>query len=142
MKELEWMVGQWVDEDENATIETTCSWTPNKAFLRRSFKVAVQNRVDLAGLQVIGWDADAEMLRSWIFDSAGGFANEEWSKEGDRWIVKSAGVLFGGQKSSAVRIITPIDEDSFTLEAVGREVGGELLPDIDKVTVVRQKPSK
>ena len=139
MKELEWMVGQWVDQDDNATIETTCSWTPNKAFLRRSFKVAVQDRVDLAGLQVIGWDADAQKFRSWVFDSAGGFANDQWSKEGDRWIVKSAGVLFGGQKSSAVRIITPIDDDSFTLEAVDREVGGELLPDIDKVTVIRKK---
>ena len=90
------------------------------------FKIAIQNRVDLAGLQVIGWDTDAEMFRSWIFDSAGGFANDEWTKEGDRWIVKSAGVLFGGQKSSAVRIITPIDDDSFTLEAVDREVDGEL----------------
>ncbi len=142
MKELEWMVGQWVDKAENATIETTCSWTPNKAFLRRSFKVAVQDRVDLAGLQVIGWDPDAEQFRSWVFDSTGGFASDEWSKEGDRWIVKSAGVLFGGQKSSAVRIITPIDNDSFTLEAVDREVGGHLLPDIDKVTVVRKKPSE
>ncbi|MCZ6538344.1 MAG: SgcJ/EcaC family oxidoreductase, partial [Chloroflexi bacterium] len=139
MKELEWMVGQWVDKDENATIETTCSWAPNKAFLRRSFKVAVQNRVDLAGLQLIGWDEDAEQFRSWVFDSAGGFANEQWSKEGDRWIVKSAGVLFGGEESSAVRIITPIDSDSVTMEVVDREVGGELLPDIDKVTIVRQK---
>ena len=142
MKELEWMVGQWVDKDENATIETTCSWTPNKAFLRRSFKVAIEDRIDLAGIQVIGWDADAEKFRSWVFDSSGGFVNGEWSKEGDRWIVKSAGVLFGGQKSSAVRIITPIDDDSFTLEAVDREVAGELLPDIDKVTVVRKKSSK
>jgi len=120
MKELQWMVGQWVDEDENATIETTCSWTPNKAFLRRSFKVAVRNRVDMAGIQVIGWDPDAKTFRSWVFDSAGGFANDEWSKEGDRWIVESAGVLFGGQKSSAVRIITPVNDDSFTLEAVHR----------------------
>ena len=142
MQELEWMVGQWVDEDENATIETTCSWTPNQAFLRRAFKISIQNRVDLAGLQVIGWDTDAEVFRSWIFDSAGAFANDEWSKEGDRWIVKSAGVLFGGQKSSAVRIITPIDDDSFTLAVVNREVDGELLPDIDKVTVVRQVPTK
>jgi uncharacterized protein (TIGR02246 family) len=142
MKELEWMVGQWVDQDDNATIETTCSWTPNKAFLRRSFKVAVQDRVNLAGLQVIGWDADAEEFRSWVFDSAGGFASDQWSNEGDRWIIKSAGVLFGGQQSSTVRIITPIDDDSFTLEAVHREVGGELLPDIDKVTVVRKKSSE
>ena len=91
---------------------------------------------------MIGWDTDAEVFRSWIFDSAGAFANDEWSKEGDRWIVKSAGVLFGGQKSSAVRIITPIDDDSFTLAVVNREVDGELLPDIDKVTVVRQVPTK
>ena len=135
------MVGKWVDKDDNATIETTCSWTPNKAFLRRSFDVAVQDRVDLAGMQVIGWDADAKKFRSWVFDSAGGFANDEWSKEGDRWIVQSSGVLFGGQKVTAVRIVTPIDEDSFTVEVVDREVGGELLPDIDKVTIVRQKSS-
>ena len=139
MKEFEWMVGKWVDKDDNATIETTCSWTPNKAFLRRSFKVAVQDRVDLAGMQVIGWDADAKKFRSWVFDSDGGFANDEWSKEGDRWIVQSSGVLFGGQKVTAVRIVTPIDDDSFTVEVVDREVGGELRPDIDKVTIVRQK---
>jgi uncharacterized protein (TIGR02246 family) len=138
MEELEWMVGKWVDKDENATIETTCSWTPNKAFLRRSFKVAVRDRVDLAGMQVVGWDADAGKFRSWVFDSTGGFANDEWSKEGHRWIIKSVGVLFGGQKSTAVRIITPIDNDSATMEVVDREVGGQLLPDIDKVTIVRQ----
>lgn len=139
MEEFQWMVGQWIDKDDNATIETTCSWTPNKAFLRRSFKVAIEDRVDLAGTQVIGWDPEAEQFRAWVFDSAGGFASDHWAKEGDRWIVTSAGVLFGGQKSSAVRIITPIDNDSFTLEAVDREVGGELLPDIDKVTIVRKK---
>ena len=109
---------------------------------RTSCVPLVSDRIDLAGLQVIGWDADTEQFRSRVFDSSGGFANDEWSKEGNRWIINSAGVLFGGQKSSAVRIITPIDNDSFTLEAVDREVGGQLLPDIDKVTVVRKKPSE
>jgi hypothetical protein len=110
--------------------------------LRRAFKVVVQDRVDLAGMQVIGWDADAERFRSWVFDSAGGFANEEWAKDSDHWIVRSAGVLFGGKKVSSVRIITPIDDDTVTMEVVDREVGGELLPDIDKVTIVRDRISE
>ena len=142
MEELQWMVGRWVDKDGDATITTTGSWTPNKAFLQRSFKVVVQDRVGLAGMQVIGWDADAKKFCSWVFDSSGGFANEEWSKESDHWIVRFAGVLFGGRKVSSVRIITPIDDNTLTLEVVDRDGGGELLPDIDKVTIVRDQPNE
>ena len=91
---------------------------------------------------MIGWVAVADRFRSWIFESNGGFAREEWSKENGRWFISSSGVLFGGQKSSALRIITPVDNDTIELEAVDREVGGELLPDIEKVTIVRQKSSE
>ena len=138
LKQLEWLIGQWVDRDEGASIETSCTWAPNNAFLRRSFKVAVQDRVDLAGLQVIGWDDEADQFRSWVFDSAGGFASDRWEQNGDRWIIKSAGVLFDGQTTSSVRILTPIDADSASLQVVDREAGGVLLPDIDPVTIVRQ----
>ena len=27
LKELEWMVGKWVDQDEEATVHTECDWT-------------------------------------------------------------------------------------------------------------------
>ena len=37
LKQLEWMVGHWVDKDENVDIETDCNWTKNRTFLTRSF---------------------------------------------------------------------------------------------------------
>ena len=37
-----------------------------------------------------------------------------------------------------VTIIRLIDNDKFTLQSVGREVAGELLPNIDEVTVIRK----
>ena len=40
LEQLEWMVGQWIDQSEDATIETNVAWTKNKSFLTCHFKVA------------------------------------------------------------------------------------------------------
>ena len=56
LDELAWMVGKWVDEGEDATITTDCSWTHNGKFLSRSFQVRSSGEVTLEGTQVIGWD--------------------------------------------------------------------------------------
>jgi uncharacterized protein (TIGR02246 family) len=42
LKPLEWMIGRWVDKDDNVDIETECQWTKNRSFITRSFTVAVQ----------------------------------------------------------------------------------------------------
>jgi len=137
LKEIEWMIGTWVDEDDNARVETESNWTKNNSFITRSFSVSIGGRVDLSGMQVIGWDAANKQIRSWTFDSDGGFAEGTWSKKGDRWYIRKVGVLPDGRKSSAVNIVTKIDDNSFTLKSVARAVGGEILPDIDEVKVVR-----
>ena len=43
---------------------------------------------DLEGTQVIGWDPAAGTIRSWMFDSDGGFGEGTWSKKDNSWIVK------------------------------------------------------
>jgi uncharacterized protein (TIGR02246 family) len=141
LKDLEWMVGSWVDQDENATIQTDCAWTKNQNFMNRSFAVVVGDQVDLAGIQIIGWDPAAKKIRSWIFDSDGGFAEGSWTRKGDRWLIQQKGTLPDGSKSSAVNIITRVDDDSFTWQSVQREVNGDILPNVDEVLVVR-KPSE
>jgi len=65
LKELEWMVGTWIDEDETSTIQTDCEWAKNKNFLTRSFAVMVGGRVEMSGMQIIGWDPAAKQIRSW-----------------------------------------------------------------------------
>jgi hypothetical protein len=141
LKELEWMIGSWIDQDENSTIQTDCEWTKNQNFINRSFAVVVGDQVDLAGMQIIGWDPAAKQIRSWIFDSDGGFAEGKWTRKGDRWLIQTSGTLPDGSRSSAVNIMTRVDDDSFTWQSVQREVGGDILPNVDEVLVVR-KPTE
>ncbi len=137
LKDLEWMIGTWVDSDENSRIVTRCQWSRNKNFIIRWFNVYVRDRVDLSGLQIIGWDPAAKQIRSWVFDSDGGFDQGRWTKKGNHWYVTTTGTLPDGGKASSVNIITPVDENHFKWKSVNRTVDGELLPNIDEVTVVR-----
>ena len=96
LKDLEWMVGRWVDGEGEDRIETTCQWTRNKNFMTRSFTLSLKDRIEMAGMQIVGWDPAAKQIRSWVFDSEGGFAEGVWRHEGDRWFVQQSGVLPDG----------------------------------------------
>jgi uncharacterized protein (TIGR02246 family) len=135
---LEWMVGRWVDDAESTWIETDCHWSKNQNFLVRSFTVAAGDRIEMSGMQVVGWDPSAKAIRSWTFDSDGGFAEAIWTRKADRWFVKNSGVLPDGRKASMVNVIKPVDENSFTWQTIDRTAGGELLPNTDEVVIVRQ----
>src|SRR5262249_44618431 len=107
LKELEWMIGTWIDsdDDESTTIETTCKWAKNQNFLVRTFSVSIRDRIATSGVQIIGWDPSAKQIRSWVFDSDGGFGEGMWSKKGKSWHIHSKDTLANGQKASAVNII-------------------------------------
>jgi uncharacterized protein (TIGR02246 family) len=138
LKELEWMVGTWIDQDAVATVQTDCQWAKNRNFLTRSFAVTIGNEVDAAGMQIVGWDPIAKQIRSWVFDSDGGFGEGRWTRKDNQWIVQSTGTLTNGGKTSAVNIFTRVDDDSFTWQSTNREADGHLLPNVDPVVVVRQ----
>lgn len=140
--ELEWLIGDWVDQDEEASVETTYRWGKDYAFINGTFRVTVGDSIDLEGTQVIGWDPVAKKIRSWIFDTKAGFGEGEWTRVGNQWTVSLRSVLGNGQKASSMNIYTYVDPNSFTWQSVGREVGGEPLPDSDEVRVVRKTPEK
>ena len=47
LKELEWMIGSWHDDDPRPAVEiqTDCAWTKNKNFITRAFAVAIGDDV-------------------------------------------------------------------------------------------------
>ena len=139
LKDLEWMIGSWVDNaDAGITIQTDCAWTKNKNFMTRSFAVAAGDEVDMAGMQIVGWDPATKQIRSWVFDSDGGFGEGRWTRKGNEWYIETTGTLPDGGRSSAVNIITAVDANSFTWQSVSREVDGQLQPNIDEVLIVRK----
>jgi uncharacterized protein (TIGR02246 family) len=137
LQPLEWMIGSWIDADENATIQTDCDWTKNKNFITRSFAVLRGDDVDMSGMQIIGWDAANQQIRSWVFDSKGGFGDGVWTATDDGWSIQSTGTVSDGRRTSATHILRVLDGDAYTWESINRDAGGELLPNLDPVTIVR-----
>ena len=127
MQDLAWLVGEWIDDSPDATVAATVTWTKNKSFLSYAFKASAPGMDDLEGTQVIGWDPAAGTIRSWMFDSDGGFGEGTWSKKGNTWIVKFSQVLPDGRKASATNIYTLVDAQHVHLE-VDRPEGGRRLP--------------
>lgn len=138
LDQLAWLVGDWLDQDDEASIRTRWEWTKNKHFLTSTFSVNVEDRIELEGTQVIGWDPVAGQLRSWVFDSEGGFGEGVWRRAGNQWTVETKSTLHDGSQGSAVNVYTFVDENTFNWKSVDREMDGEAQPDIDEVAVHRQ----
>ena len=56
LKELEWMVGDWVDESESVKSSSTVQWADNNSFLIRTYQVEVKGEKATSGTVFIGWD--------------------------------------------------------------------------------------
>ena len=142
LKDLSWLIGDWVDDGgEGSTVEFSCSWGMAMSFIRREFSVWVEDRVEMEGVEVIGWDPAENIYRSWVFDSEGGFGSATWTRDGEKWIKHLTGTTSSGNKAFAAHIMTKVDDNSYQWGAHGRELDGRLLPNIDPVTVVRQNAS-
>ncbi len=138
LKPLEWMIGTWIDRDGDIELETKCEWTKNRNFMTRSFRIKRDGSTTKEGTQIIGYDAVNGTIRSWVFDTDGEISEGTWHSDGEHWIVKSSHRMPAGQLGSSINTITVLDENSYLWQSTGREMGGEILPDIAPVTVIRK----
>jgi len=138
LKVLEWMVGQWTTEAENAEVDVDCNWTKNKNFLTRAFKISIGEEYEFSGMQIIGWDASAKQIRSWTFDSNGTFAEATWEQRKGNWFIRNRGVLPDGRAATMINVMKQSGENAFSWQTIERTAGGELLPNIDEIAIVRR----
>lgn len=139
LRDLEWLVGDWVDEGPDSVIETTYRWTDNKAFLLQQFTIRVQGKKVLNGSQRIGWDPLGKHIRGWVFDSDGGYGESIWANVDDAWVIKAKGVTSDGNVFTATNQITRTGADRMAYQSIDRIVGDERMPSL-AVTVVRKAP--
>jgi uncharacterized protein (TIGR02246 family) len=138
--QLEWMLGEWVDESDDGIVNTHCKWSDDGNFLLREFDVKVEGRFALRGTQRIGWDAQRKQFRTWVFDDRGGFAEGLLSRDGERWISRASGVRSDGQSVSITNAFTAVGTDRILWETLERTVGGEAVPGTDRYFLVRRAP--
>src|SRR5262245_6553831 len=74
LRELEWLIGAWADEeDKGEAAHAVFSWTKNGNFILTSMGASVKGVPVGEVTQMIGWDPAAKQIRSWTFESSGGF---------------------------------------------------------------------
>jgi len=137
---LEWMVGDWVDESPEGRTSIAFRWSDDGNFLLGDYSVSVGGETVAASTQRIGWDPIEGRLRSWTFDSDGGFTEGEWLAGDDEWIVRSEATMPDGTSGSATMTVKLQDADHFVVESTDRVVAGAEEPDF-KLVVARRPPA-
>jgi uncharacterized protein (TIGR02246 family) len=135
LRPLEWMVGDWADEA--GTVQIKCKWAPNKCFLRMEYEVKRQGADPLLVTQRVGWDPVNRRVRSWVFDSTGGFGEGYWERQGNKWIVGASGILADGGTGGSTNIYEHKDDRTIRYRSVDREVDGQPVADVE-VKLVRK----
>jgi uncharacterized protein (TIGR02246 family) len=142
LKELEWMVGDWVDEGGSAKVRSSIRWAVNESFLIRTYRVEVEGEHAMDGTMFIGWDPQTGQIKSWVFDSEGGHGEALWTRVAEnRWVAKAHGVTRDGRPNSSTQIHTIVTKDSVKTSAIDRIIGGAVAPDVVDVLMVRQPPA-
>ncbi len=136
---LAWLAGDWVDENAESVVLMNCRWSEDGNFLLMDYTVKIQGRPTMKTSQRIGWDPLHQRLRSWAFDSDGGYGDAHWTAIDTGWVVKSSAVLPDGQTGSATLFIEPVDKDKFVMRGFDRILGDTTKDDYE-VTIVRRPP--
>lgn len=140
LRGLEWLVGEWAEDGAKGEVSRiTVEWAANQNFLTNEFATTFKDTVIGGGTQWIGWDPAAKTIRSWTFHDHGGFGEGTWTRDGDKWTVKTTAVLPDGQKATATDIVTRIDADTLSFQSKDRVVGDKPAPDIKEIRLKRVK---
>ncbi|HEY5311044.1 MAG TPA: SgcJ/EcaC family oxidoreductase [Pirellulales bacterium] len=139
LEQLGWLVGSWLDESPEALVRTNYRWSESRQYLFGQFTVQIHGRQVMTGTERIGWDPVAQQLRSWIFDSEGGFAEGLWTRQGSEWMVKSSGSTRDGRVNSATNVYRRLGSDRYAYRSRDRVMAGRLGEDIETIAV-REPP--
>jgi uncharacterized protein (TIGR02246 family) len=139
LRPLAWLAGDWIDDGGSVVVSSSCRWSKDRNFLLQEFRVRVKGQEDMQVSQRIGWDPAARRVRSWVFDSEGGFGQSEWTRDGDVWVIKATGVRPDGTTASATNYLIPTGKDGYVWRSTDRVTGDEVAPAVE-AKVVRKAP--
>ncbi len=140
LRQLEWMVGDWIDESQDVRVSTQVRWDDHHNFLIRTYEMELAGVPASSGTQIIGWDPHKQHIRSWVFDSLGGFGEGVWHSQGNRWLIKSHGVMRNGQTTTSTQVIEIVNDHAVHLSSYDRTAGDESLDDVSEILMVRKAP--
>jgi uncharacterized protein (TIGR02246 family) len=138
LEPLSFLVGDWVDESPEGRTAISYRWSEEGNYLLGDYVLSVGGQPESKSTQRIGWDPVEGVIRSWTFDSDGGFSQGEWTPVDDGWVAKTEATMPDGSTASATVMLAVKDQDHFVVRSTDRIVGGGEEPDFE--LVIARKP--
>jgi uncharacterized protein (TIGR02246 family) len=136
---LNWLVGEWQSEGNRVPVSVVCHPTLGKAYLHVEFTIKRPDG-DMSVMYLFGYDPAAEQVKSWTFDSAGGYGEALWTRDGNQWTGRAVGVLPDGGNGSTTYVLKYVDDQNLILQMRDRQVAGQPLADSETKYVRKAKP--
>jgi uncharacterized protein (TIGR02246 family) len=130
LKPLEPLLGDWTCTDKDKNVELRCRRALNGSFIAVDYTIK-NGKEQSTTAQRFGWDPVNQQIRSWYFDSTGGFGESTWTVTGDGLVCDASGVLPDGRVGAASDRLHFPDDKSFVFQARNRMVDGRPLGDLD-----------
>jgi uncharacterized protein (TIGR02246 family) len=140
LADLDWLIGEWTAEENGARTESKCRWIVSNKFVERSYSTTALDGTVTSGLQIIGWNAQANHIQSWNFTPDGGHAIGIWSATEGGWLAKVTGTTGTNVSTTAVNILRRLDDNAYAWQSMDRTIGETRLPDTEEV-IIRRKPA-
>jgi uncharacterized protein (TIGR02246 family) len=139
LEALSWIIGAWERKADGETAHSRFRWIANKSFIQRDYSVHRGGLVTSSGTQIIGFDPRAEQVRSWSFDSSGGYGTALWTQAPEGMRLDSTGVTADGVPTSSKEILIRVAGEDNVLgwRSFDRKIGEMKLPDTREVVLDR-----
>lgn len=138
---LSWLLGAWHEDVDGSVVRTEWKWSDNGNYLLSNFAVRQGTGEAWEGLHRIGWDAERQQFRSWVFEANGGVMEGWWRENVDgSWSVALSGVDAGGVRRSVLFTYEADGPEAIRVSQSQRVVGGVSLPG-SVHRIVKQPPA-
>ena len=88
---------------------------------------------------MIGWDANAKLIRSWLFDSDGGLIKGTWHPGDNQWTVQSVARFADGGSGSFSGVFQLHENGEHSWRKTNRVIDGQLMPNIESIRSRRKQ---
>jgi uncharacterized protein (TIGR02246 family) len=140
LKQLDWMVGDWQSDNSQAQVEMSCNWALENKWMKQKYEVKAKDGESFTVVTLIGWDPADGQIRSWFFDSRGGFGEGVWARDGNSWKITASGIVSDGRRGSSTNIWKYVDNNTAEWQSKDRQLEGLPMPETD-VKFVRKAPA-
>jgi len=138
LAELAWMIGDWVEEADDAYVRSSCRWSEEGPYIIQKFEIRSADGKTRRASQRIAWDPLTRKIRSWSFGSDGGYSQSIWTKSGDSWTLQARSVSADGVLGTGTYVVTRQTEDIVRWEVKGWVLGDE--PRADRTILIVRRP--